>query len=86
MYQIFQVINIDNSLLFTFSSTPSTRGHNYKLYEPFAHRKACYNFFGVRTINVWNNLPHDIVNATSLSIFKNKLDEHWKDISYAHNS
>ena len=45
MYQIFyQQINIDSSLLFTFSSTSSTRGHSYELYKPFAHLKVCSDF------------------------------------------
>ena len=29
----------------------------------------------LRTINHWNGLPNDIVNAPSMSIFKSKLDE-----------
>ena len=29
----------------------STRGHNYKLYKPFAHLKARPDFYGVQTIN-----------------------------------
>ena len=47
----------------------STRGHNYKLYKPFAHLKARSDFYGVQKINCWS-LPHDIVNATSLSILR----------------
>ena len=48
----------------------STRGHNYKLYKPFAQLKACSDFYGVQAINCWNSLLHDIVNATSLSILR----------------
>ena len=31
--------------------------------------KARFDFFGVRSINSWNNLPYDLVNASSLSIY-----------------
>ena len=83
MYQNFQVINIDSSLLFTFSSTSSTRGHNYKLYEPFAHAITFLEYkestFGI--------IYHMILLMLLLYLFfKNKLAEHWKDMLYTHNS
>ena len=84
MYQIFhQQINIDSSLLFTFSLTSSTRGHNYKLYKPFACLKARSDFFVVQKSTL---LPYIVVNTTSVSILKNKLDEHWNDMLYSHSS
>ena len=86
MYQIFHhLINIDSDLLFSSPHISTTRGHNYKLYKPRARLKACSDFFGVRTIDSWNNLPYDLVNAPSLSIFKNQLDEHWKHLHYKIN-
>ena len=39
-------------------------------------------FFTNRIINIWNNLPNNIVNANSLNIFKNKIDSHFRDIKY----
>ncbi|CAH3123964.1 unnamed protein product [Pocillopora meandrina] len=34
----------------------------------------CYKFyFFVRTVNMWNNLPKDIVHARSLTLFRNRL-------------
>ena len=39
------------------------------------------NFFYVRTIKTWNELPKEIVHAKSIDSFKNKLDEAWKDLS-----
>ena len=35
--------------------------------------------FSQRTINDWNNLPADVVDAPALNAFKNRLDEHWKN-------
>ena len=31
-------------------------------------------FFSNRVVDQWNTLPHDVVTAKSLNIFKNKLD------------
>ena len=35
-----------------------------------------------RVINVWNSLPDYVVNADSLTSFKNLLDEQWVDYHY----
>jgi len=87
MYQIFhQLASINSSLLFSSPHLSSTRGHNYKVYKPYAKCKARTDFFAVRTIDEWNNLPSVIVNSTSLSIFKNKLDDYWQHLCYIHSS
>ena len=31
-------------------------------------------FFSCRTVNIWNSLPSEVVNAPSLNSFKNRLD------------
>ena len=78
IYQItHHLLNIPFPTFFTPSSYISTRGHNYKLLK--SHFRCCprQSFFSVRSINDWNSLPANIVNATSLNQFKNLLDEHW---------
>ena len=37
-------------------------------------------FFSSIVINSWNRLPQDVVEATSVNMFKNRLDKHWKDM------
>jgi hypothetical protein len=37
------------------------------------------NSFYFRTTKVWNELPEEVVAATSLNAFKNQLDNAWKD-------
>ena len=34
--------------------------------------------------NLPNSLPNDVVNASSLNVFKNRLDNHWinQDVMY----
>jgi len=40
----------------------------------------------IRVINDWNNLPDYIVNASSLTLFKQLLDKHWTDYHYLFNA
>ena len=37
-----------------------------------------------RVTNLWNSLPNEVVTASSLNIFKNRLDKHWihQDVIY----
>ena len=47
--------------------------HVYELYVKFAILN-CYNYsFFVWVINVWNNLPKDVVHTGSLTLFCNRL-------------
>ena len=32
-----------------------------------------------RIVNNWNSLPDTVITAPNINIFKNKLDEFWKD-------
>jgi len=50
-----------------------TRGHPYKLYKPFSHCRARTSFFSIRVINVWNDLPADVVDFSSLQSFKTTI-------------
>ena len=43
------------------------------------------NSFYYRVANTWNNLPKDVVTAPSINIFKNKLDDHWKELPIKFN-
>ncbi|KAK3101302.1 hypothetical protein FSP39_002539, partial [Pinctada imbricata] len=35
--------------------------------------------FSVRSTNIWNSLPDDVVCAKSLNSFENKLDKFWRN-------
>ena len=34
---------------------------------------------GLSTVEYWNGLPSDVVNASSVNSFKGRLDKHWKE-------
>jgi len=47
--------------------------YHYKLYKPFSHCRALTSFFSIRVVNVWNDLPADIVDFRSLQSFKKTI-------------
>jgi hypothetical protein len=52
----------------------STRGHSLKLFKPRV-KKACTNkFWSLRIINIWNQLPREVVEASSVRSFKIGLE------------
>ena len=74
IYQIIrELLNISFPVFFTPSPYNSTRGHNYKLLKPHYRCRSRQSFFFVRSINNWNSLPANVVNAISLNHFKNLL-------------
>ena len=55
---------------FTTSHVTSTRGHSCKLFKPHAISRVRSNFFSVRIIDFWNNLPNFIIQALLLLFLK----------------
>ena len=54
----------------------NTRNNGFKL-DKFRFRKEIgRNWFGNRVVDTWNRLPTQVVGATSLDTFKNRLDRH----------
>ena len=71
--------NIDPSQFFVFAPDnrgPSTRGHRFKLAVPHVRLDLRKYFFSVRVIKLWNNLPADVVNSTSVNTFKSSYDKY----------
>ena len=57
----------------------NTRSHSYGFEKQLV--KNCnlrFNFFTNRVANIWNKLPNDVVEQTTLNSFKNKLDKYLK--------
>ena len=74
----YKIINghiaIDSSEFFSpVSSVMATRGHRFKMATQFSKNSIRHNFFSVRVVPIWNDLPSCIVDATSISSFKNLL-------------
>jgi hypothetical protein len=69
------LVDLDFADFFQYAPERGTRGNNRKLYASFARKSVVMNFFCNRVVNYWNSLPNEVVDAASLSIFKNKLDQ-----------
>ena len=83
MYKIMNVlVRIDPNELFTPAKTYHTRGHHQRVYKDPASKRVRINSFSQRAANDWNSLPLEVINAPSLNVFKNRLDEWWKDLQY----
>ena len=53
-----------------------TRGHEAALVKEQCRLDMRKYSFSQRVINEWNKLPNDCVNASSVNIFKNRIDRY----------
>ena len=53
------------------------RGHTLKLFKKRCHTTIRANSFSMRVVDEWNALPQEVVAATSVNCFKNRLDRFW---------
>ena len=81
MIETFKILTgkerIDHSTFFWLADvTTGLRGHILKLFKPRCHTTVRQNFFSHCIVNEWNKLPQVVIEATSVNVFKNKLDRH----------
>ena len=78
MLEVFKILKgyegVNGDCFFKIQST-NTRGHSMKLYKERVYKDVCKYSFGNRVIDKWNSLPEDSINATSINMFKNRLDK-----------
>ena len=56
-----------------------TRGHHLRLFKRRVHYDLRKYYFGNRIKSNWNSLPDNVINANSLGIFENSLDQFWSN-------
>ena len=71
--QVYQQLNKESKI---------TRGHNYTLVKKQSRLDVRKFSFSQRTINIWNNLSTDCVHASSVNMFKNKIDKYLVKAGY----
>ena len=71
-------------LIFFFEIKKSkiTRGHNHTLVKKQIRLDVRKYLFSQRTINVWNKLSTDCAHASSVNMFKNKIDKYLVKAGY----
>ena len=81
--EVFKLLNgyenIDRNTFFSLKKDSRTRGHEVKLVKDQCRlniRKS------QRTINEWNKLSTDCVTASSVNMFKNKVDTYLRRAGY----
>ena len=69
-------------LFFSLKKDSRTRGHEVKLLKDQCRLDIRKHSFSQRTINEWNKLSTDCVTASSVNMFKNKVDTYLKRAGY----
>ena len=84
--EVFKILNgyenIDSNIVFEIKESKITRGHNYTLVKKQSRLDVRKFSFSQRTINVWNKLSTDCVHASSVNMFKNKIDKYLAKVGY----
>ena len=68
-----------------YTQRPGSRGHSLKLFAQRANKELRKHSFGVRIVQIWNDLPEAVISAKTLNTFKNRLDKYWQDQDVLYN-
>ena len=79
MLEVFKILRgyegINGNCFFRIQCA-KTRGHSIKLYQERVNRDVLKYSFGNRVIDQWNNLPEEVINATSINMFQNRSNKY----------
>ena len=82
MIQTFKIIQgideLECTNFFKLDTQSRTRGHSRKLTKLRAHSTLRQRDFSQRVVNLWNDLPTEVVNSSSINAFKSNLEKAWK--------
>ena len=62
-------------MFFRIKNDSITRGHSLALVKSHSRLDIRKYTFSQRVVNDWNKLPEECINATSVNMFKNKIDQ-----------
>ena len=84
--EVFKILNgyenIERNIFFTVKEERRTRGHGVTLAKKQCRLDIRKFSFSQRTVNEWNRLSADCVGASSVNIFKNKIDIYLRRAGY----
>ena len=67
--------NIDSNIFFEIKESKITKGHNFTLVRKQSRLDVRKFSFSQRIINVCNKLSTECVHASSVNMFKNRIDK-----------
>ena len=83
MFKILNVYeNIDSNIFFEIKESKITRWHNFTMVKKQSRLDVRKFSFSRRTINVWNKLSTECVHASSVNMFKNRIDKYLVKAGY----
>ena len=76
--EVFKIVNgyedVDRNMFFKLKEGSRTRGHKAALVKEQCRLDMRKYSFSQRVINEWSKLPNECVNASSVNMFKNRID------------
>ena len=83
---MFKIVNgyedVDRSMFFKLKKGSRTRGYKAALVKEQCRLDMRKYSFSKRVINEWTKLPNDCVNASSVNMFKNRIDRYMIRVGY----
>ena len=87
LIKIWKLLKFENheelSQLFQVSRVESTRGHNLRLIMPICRTEIMRRSLMARRVLLWNRLPANVVEASTLGCFKGGLDRVMGEMFYS---
>ena len=84
--EVFKILNgyenIDRNMFFSGKEERRTRAHGFTLAKKKCRLDIKKFSFSQRTVNEWNRLSADCVGASSVNMFKNKIDIYLRRAGY----
>ena len=81
LIQVFKIIrgidNMDYSKYFSIDNSNYTRGNGCKIIGKSFNSNESKNFFFNRIVNVWNGLPREVIECSTVDTFKRHLDKYF---------
>ena len=84
--EVFKILkgyeNINSNIFFEIKENKITRGHNFTLVKKQSRLDVRKFLFSRRSINVWNKLSSECIHASSVNVFKNRIDKYLAKAGY----
>ena len=69
--------------MLTSGKTERQQAYNQRTQFEMVHPRCHYDLrkysFTVRIVNLWNSLPENVISASTVDTFKNRLDKFWSE-------